>query len=398
MPENREDLYTQKLFPTVNNADLLEFRMPPNAKGHLDLSNVRLHFVTELNTPTDDHKIIYQNHFGAKQFSSLEVRINGEAVSRRSCANEYFLAAYFQSQINFTTDYQMSALKPSGIFDVTQLETSVLDTASEDETDKLLSRYRRQVERSNEIEIIMTLDSTIFYSDDLLPSNTPLDLSFERANASFSGILFKTAATCPDTTLELKDCYLSLPFKKDEQLFRLERNALQRPLKIKYDDYQIKRFNIPKGTSSVMMSDLLAGPLPGKLFWALQQIDAYTGSYKISSTRFDSAGLTRANLYIDGKEKDGFPLNVTDIHFAQPYVKFLQTCNMDVNGFLSQVITMDAFANGNLILSTSIAEDSGSVSFEFDFKEPLKKDLVLITCALSAKTLKLDHNRNFKIY
>lgn len=63
--------------------------------------------------------------------------------------------------------------------------------------------------------------------------------------------------------LELSDVYLLLPFKKDEELFRLERNAIQRPLKVMFDDYVIKRFNIPRGASSVMMSDLIAGPLPG---------------------------------------------------------------------------------------------------------------------------------------
>ena len=398
MPETREELYTQKLFPTVNNDDLLEFRMPPNAKGHLDLSNVRLHFIATLNTPDDDHKICFQNFFGAKQFSSLEVRLNGEAVNRRSCANEYFLSSYFQHMINFTSDYQMSGLKPHGIFDVTQIETSTFNSQDEDTTDKLLRKFRRQVKQTNEMEILMTLDSTLFYSDDLLPSNTSLDLSFERANGTYSGILYKNAATCTEKALELKDCYLLLPFKKDDELFRLERNAIQKPLKIKFDDYQIKRFNIPKGTSSVMMSDLIAGPLPGKLFWALQQIEAYTGSYKISSTRFEHENLKRINLFIDGKEKDGFPMIVSDEHIAQPYVQFLKACNMDQNGFLSQVLTMDSYAAGNFILSAPIAEDTGSISFEFDFNKPLEKDLVLITCCLSAKTLKLDHNRNFKIY
>ena len=67
----------------------------------------------------------------------------------------------------------------------------------------------------------------------------------------------------PQKVTELTDVYLLLPFKKDENMFRLERNAIQRPLKLAFDDYVIKRFNIPKGTTSVMMSDLIAGPLPG---------------------------------------------------------------------------------------------------------------------------------------
>ena len=198
MAETREELYTQKIFPTVNNDDLLEFRIPPNSRGHLDLSHVKLHFIATLNTPNDSHLIAPQNYFGAKQFSSLEVRVNGEAVARRSCANEYFLASYFQNMLNYTTDYQMSGLKPHGIFDATQLLTSQLNAASEEDSKTLLSKYRRQIAVSSEIEIFMSLDSSIFYSDDLLPSNTAIDLSFERANASFSGILFKTAATCSD--------------------------------------------------------------------------------------------------------------------------------------------------------------------------------------------------------
>ena len=57
MEQKREHLYTQKLFPTINNDDLLEFRIPPNQKGQLDLSNIMLHFVLKLPVPAD------QTHF-----------------------------------------------------------------------------------------------------------------------------------------------------------------------------------------------------------------------------------------------------------------------------------------------------------------------------------------------
>ena len=98
---DRKKLYTQKVYPTINNNDLLEFRIPPNQKGQMDLGNVLLHFRVKLAVPADKSAHVYpQNFFGPKQFSSLEVRINGEAISRRSCANEYFLAAYFQYLIN----------------------------------------------------------------------------------------------------------------------------------------------------------------------------------------------------------------------------------------------------------------------------------------------------------
>ena len=94
---NREQLATQKIYPTINNDDLLEFRIPPNSKGQLDLRNVMLHFITSIPTMTDDANVIVpQNFFGAKQFSSVEIRVNGESATRKSCSNEFFLSSYFE--------------------------------------------------------------------------------------------------------------------------------------------------------------------------------------------------------------------------------------------------------------------------------------------------------------
>ena len=196
MSEGREHLYTQKLYPTVNNEDLLEFRMPANSRGQLDLNNVKLHFTVKLDQPTSEGEIIPQNFYGAKQFSSVEIRLNGEAVARRSCANEYFLGAYFQTMFNYTTDYQMSALQTHGIFDINHMTSDTTDSLSDQNVSELKNTYRKQVIFSKELEILMSIDSTIFYSDDLLPSNTSLDISFERAEAAFSNLLIKKASKC----------------------------------------------------------------------------------------------------------------------------------------------------------------------------------------------------------
>ena len=197
MSESREHLYTQKLYPTVNNADLLEFRIPPNPKGQLDLSNVKLHFTTKLAKPSVDGTGIYpENFLGAKQFSSLEVRVNGEAVTRRSCANEYFLTSYFQTMINYSCDYQISSLKPAGIFDHSAMGTTEI-AALDSSMKSSFQDSRAQVVRGSNFEIVMPIDSTIFYTTDLLPSDTSVDLSFERAEAPFSSILGKLNIKTP---------------------------------------------------------------------------------------------------------------------------------------------------------------------------------------------------------
>ena len=396
--ENREHLFTQRVYPTVNNSDLLEFRIQPNTKGQLDLANVLLHFVVNIPKPDDKSNESHpQNYLGPKQFSSLEIRVNGEAVTRRSCANEYFLGSYFQNMINYSLDYQASAGRPIGIFDAGSLLTSQVKSYSTALKTIIVDARTNMVANSTEYEILMPIDSTIFYSNDLLPSNTSMDLSFERLSAKFSTILFKETAIT-DKVSELKDAYLILPFKKDQRLFDLERNAIARPIKIHYDDYVIKRFNVPKGTANIMMANLINGPLPSKLFWGIQTMNAYNGSFLESSTRFNRNQIKKANLLLDGNEVNDFPITASHSHVSLPFVKFLENSNQQLNGLQSRTLCPREFESNHFLLSTSFdPNSSGSLSFQFDFDTSNDDDLVLIVCGIYDHTMKLDQNRNFQI-
>ena len=396
MSEKREHLNTQKVYPSVNNDDLLEFRIPGNSKGQMDLSNVTLHFIVTVPELSGGKRTYPQNLLGPKQFSSLEVRMNGEAVTRRSCANEYFLTSYFQNLVNYSLDYSMSALEAMGIFDFDQLSLSQLKTYPESYLSSLKSA-RVFITESRTYEIIMPIDSTIFYTNDLLPSGTTIDLSFERLSAKSSCVKFEDG-NATDSVLPLTDAYLQIPFKKDPDMFHQERNAIQRPIKLTYDDYVIKRFNVPTGSTSVMMSNLISGNLPTKLFWGIQTLDSYTGSFGESSTRFNNNKLTKANLYLNGKECSDFPVSMSVSQASQPFVKFLENANQQLNGYLSRTMSIREFSNSNFILSATLDPDSsGSLSFEFEFSAAPAQELVLIVCGISEKTIRIDHNRNFQI-
>jgi len=394
---NAEHLYTQRLYPTVNNEDLLEFRIPPNSRGHLDLSNVLLHFLAAAPVCTDKAiKLVGQSFFGPKQFSSVEIRVNGEAVSRRSCANEYFLGSMFQYNSNYSIDYQVSACRTVGIFDPLMVTSADIESLSASGKSGF-THARVNITGGTEYEILMPIDSSIFSLNELLPSNTAIDLSFERTTAKFASILFKTHAQA-DSHIELKDVYLTLPYKRSEEMFQRERNAISRPIKLRFDDYAIKRFNIPKGTKSVMMNNLISGPLPNKLFWGIQSMASYGGSFQNSSTRFNRNGVIKASLYCDGKESDDYPVSLSSANVAQPFVKYLENTNQQLNGFLSRTLCFEEFEKYTCIYSTSFdTSESGSLSFELDFQDVVDKDLVLITCSLFPRTMKIDQNRNFQI-
>ena len=94
-----------KIYPRTNNSSFLEFSIPGNPRGHLDLNNVLLHFNIEIPTTStspygNDGKkpaVQPQNYLGPKQFSTVDVKINGRTVAGRSCQNEYFLSSYFHN-------------------------------------------------------------------------------------------------------------------------------------------------------------------------------------------------------------------------------------------------------------------------------------------------------------
>ena len=227
---DQEKTFIQKLYPTVNNEDLLEFRVPPNVKGNMQMSDVMLRFLIKI-PQTSATMLLPENLLGAKQFSSVEIRINGDAVTRRSCANEYYLSAYFQYITNFSADYACTSCSTFGIFDTGQ--GSTVGFTSNAEVYKKMMMGRKGLNQDFVYEIVMPIESSIFSSNQSLPTNTPIDISFERLSAKYSTVVEKTVEvdTLP-SYLTLEDAYLLIPYTCDSSMQQMEKTAISRPIKV----------------------------------------------------------------------------------------------------------------------------------------------------------------------
>ena len=397
--EPTEYIY-HKVFPSVNNEDLLEFRIPPNVKNQMHLENTVLHFTCEIPQIKNGLDVLPENFLGPKQFSSLEIRINGDPVSRRSCSNEYFLAAYFQNLASFNAGYRSTACQTMGIFDNCNFTTRYLKKLKVATVYEEMTNPRRDIlSKFINYEIMMPIDSSIFYSNSFLPSNTPMELSFERAKSNFSLIMGDDTTNAEienlPKILELDDVYLMVPFTKHEKTHQLEK--VSRPIKIKYDDYVINRFNLATGSTNVRIPNALYGNFPKKIFWGLQELVAYTGSYRNSSTNFARFDQIKASIYIDGNMVSGYPVSMSSHGIMQPYQKFLENTNKFLNCYAGKTLSPFDFQT-NFIHSASLCPDnSGTITFDFDFQTPLTTDLVLITCSVFDRKLELDTFRNFKV-
>ena len=129
----------------------------------MHLENTVLHFKLELPQIKNGLDVLPQNFLGPKQFSSLEIRINGDPISRRSCSNEYFLAAYFQNLASFNAGYRSTACQTMGIFDNFNFSTPYLQKLKQANIyTKYTSDRQDMLNKYINYEIMMPIDSSYF--------------------------------------------------------------------------------------------------------------------------------------------------------------------------------------------------------------------------------------------
>ena len=394
-PSGKGVTYIQKIFATVNNDDLLEFRIPGNVKGNMLLSDVMLRFVVKIPQTLHAGKIIPQNYFGAKQFGSLEIRINGEAVTRRNCANEYFLASYFTGITNYNVDYSITGCNTFGIFDASNLVTAAI-TANVNGFQSIIND-RKGIADDYTYEMVLPIEASIFSSNSTLPTNTPLDLSFERTKSKLSLLKIEDTDISPDFTdvLQLEDPYLIVPYTifPDKPTVGLSGDE-----QIKFDDYVINRFNVPTGSTNIRISNVLSGELPTKIFFGLMDLKSVAGDFSTSSTLLQRHDVKKVTVYLDGNVITGFPISMTDSYVAIPYTRFMTSTNRYINNFVGRMITQSEFKYYHFIHCVSLDSSlKGSLTFEFEFEQTVSDQLVLVTCAIHDRTLELDQYRNFRI-
>jgi len=394
-PSTKGVTYIQKIFSTVNNDDLLEFRIPGNVKGNMLLSDVMLRFVVKIPQTLHTGKIIPQNYFGAKQFGSLEIRINGEAVTRRNCANEYFLASYFTGITNYNVDYSTTGCNTFGIFDSSNLLTKAI-TSNTTGFQSIINN-RKGIQSDYTYEIVLPIDACIFTSNTSLPTNTPLDISFERAKSKLSLLQTEAFDVSDDfpTVLALDDPYLIVPYTLYPDAPTVGLSGAEQ---IKFDDYVISRFNVPQGSSNARIANIISGELPSKLFFGLMDLKSYAGDWATSSTILQRHAVKKVTLYMDGNVITGFPISMSDSLVAIPYTRFMTATNRYTNNFVGRMITQSEFRSYHFIHCVSLDPSlKGTLTFEFEFDQTVSDPLVLVTCAIHDRTLELDKYRNFHI-
>ena len=387
-----------KSYPKLNTNDILEFKVC-ESKFQVLLSDVHLHFVVKIpQTGIGSANLVPQNWFGAKQFSSLEVKLNDESVSRRSMPNEYALSAYMNTILAYSKGTMQTGLKTLGIFDETNLNTETIEAMVSAHTWAGYKRHRKSVHDTFTYEIVMPIDNTLFYSDDLLPSGQRWSLSFERAETKYSTLISSSSTDISSVTkvLDLEDVYLMIPYVNDEKMNQLQSNWIEKPISVGYDSYQLQRFTLEDGSSNVRLSNIINGKLPKLMLYGIMKESAYMGSFTDSCTGFHRHGLTEIDMLLNGVSIQGMPIKMTADCVSVPYVRFLNITDSFLAKSSSQVIPIQDYHDFHFIQVATFKETTGALSFEFSFDGNLATGYILVTCCIFDVNMEIDSYGNFK--
>jgi len=137
--------------------------------------------------------------------------------------------------------------------------------------------------------------------------------------------------------------------------------------------------------------------MPNLMVFGLMEIEQYSGSYSLSSTKFSRHDMTSFELSVNSDVINGFPLEQEGVNSIQFYHRYLRDTNRLDNPFCTTVLTQAQYDNSNFMIVHNFENDEtqeGQLSCKIKFKEPLDKKLILLYMPVSEKRLHFDVNFN----
>ena len=387
-----------KIYPRINNENILDFQIPAS-KFQVLLSEVCIHFKVQLprKKNSESWEIIPENWFGAKQFSSVEVKINDENVTHRSMGNEYFLGSYFNTIVNYQKATITSGCETMGIFDFSCMDQTYISQ---------LGDYATWIKDRNgrfndfDYEIMMPLQNSIFNSDNVLPSNLKWSVCFERAKAELSCLITEANKTIPakyiDPVLDLTDIYLTVPYLEDRKTMERELNWSKKAIGLSYDHYDIHRFVLPSGSKISRLNNILNGDLPKAIVFGVMKEDAYMGHFEKNATLFTRHAVKKLDIQVDGNSVPGCPYELSKKHMAVPYTRFLDLVGQNFNPNCNGVMTLFDFDGFHFLHCANLLNQTGSLTLELEFEVDVPEGYIVILCGIEEVNLKIDKYGNFQ--
>lgn len=397
---------------SLDNSSTLEFVSVGGGDTYRDLSSIYLRLVVAVeNDPTEvnkEHpKMSVVNNLLHSLFKSCNVYLNNVCVSSD---NLYHYRSYIENILSYGGDSVKTHLTSCGW---------LLDSGNFDSIDNDGMKKRKEwFKNGRQVELYGKVHADLFNQSKLLLNNVDLKVVFNLEKPSFYMI---TESNDVDgnkigKNLSIK-LYSATMYMKhvtiNPDILRAHHVALSRqPAVYPYKRVEVKPFTIYSGNQSLSLDNVVIGPLPNLIIFAMVSSKAYNGSNDKTPYNFQHYKIQRLSLSVNSVQ---IPTQALEF-------KFGDTGNISTRGYQTlfnglgihyhdrgHQITKELFDNGAFLTAFDLTADQcynshydnllnqGSLRIEGRFESALPEAVTCLVYCEFDSCIHIDKNRNISI-
>ena len=399
----------------LSNLSVLEFVYPASTK-YVDLAETQLYLKVRIvksdgSTIPKGSDVAFVNNPLASLFSNIELLLNNVPVSRIA-NNLYPIQSYIDIMTNNLESSFFSYLEcrqfvkdTAGFMDdCTIAKPGGIKASSSNEG---FASRARKVAESQPVELMGRIHLDIMKIDRFLLSNVTMSLKFYQASEAFR---LSSSESNPDYKVEILDSALHVKTVTiAPEIVLSQESVLQtKPAVYPYWGTHYRTFTVSKGDQNLVVDSLFGSRIPSKIFVVMLDSEAYNGNPKKSPLHFQTFGLNRFALSINGQIYPSGKILTPDFDaglYTELYLSFLATIG-HLTPYKGPELSYSEFAKGYCIIAIDCdghpvadigylpIEGEGVVSLEMGFSKALAQSINVVVIGHLISVLHIDAARN----
>jgi len=346
-------------------------------------------------------KCVVANLFPQTIFKQVECEINGTEVCDLSTPT-YAYKSFFETHLT----YGRSAKDTHLYCSMYHKDTPGKETALDDTN--LGGKARKDRTLNKKIPFSNIIHSDFFQCHKYLIPNTDIKLKFIRNSDNFSLI----GDVNKNYKIKVNSLRLHVRKIKIDPAYQrtMEAQLATTPALYNVTQSKIKTFNIPSGSTTVELPNIIQGNLPRSLHIGFVSNNTFNGTLGTNPFNFGNHSINNFNIKINGVPVRSIPFT-PDFSTAGgallEYRWFMDNCGIqhenETNG-----ITYEDFINNTTIWNFDLTADwcnsfhlhetkTGSVDVTVGFKNAPNYSLYMIVYACYNSAIAIDADRNVKV-
>jgi hypothetical protein len=391
---------------SITDAGPYEFQIVKDPDHYIHLPMTRLEGELEI-TNTDGtaiaeaDKMTVANLFPQSIFKQVECEINGTEVCDLSTPT-YAYKSFIETHLTYGQSAKDTHLYCSMYHKDTPTKEELLDGTNTGHVE------RRNRVKNKKIYFSNIIHSDFFQCHKYLIPNTDIKLKFIRNQDSFS-LIGEAGKTYKIKVNKLKLQIRKIKIDPGYQQ-TLESTLASTPALYNLTQSKIKTFNIPTGTTSIDIPNIIQGNLPRSIHIGFVTNDAFNGVITANPFCFGNQTINNFNIKVNGIPVCPTPFQPdysVDGGAIREYRWFLDNCGIQHENETNGILYKDYVSNScfwNFDLTPDLCNSfhlhetkTGSMDVTIGFKTAPNKPLYMIVYACYNSAIAIDVDRNVKV-